>query len=495
MQQQVSQQPISEQQNIQQQVPQQQSVQQQTQEQPAKPKFEDTLQTEDFLGQTALYNDPFADIQPLNIQNTEANTPVNPQVPENTIQEARTGTLPGFENESQLENNPFDMQMQNSYEPTQPEVGTNPYEVSQQNIEKTSYEVPQQNIERNPYEMPDEKPEEESYEPPSYEPSDYKPADLNKFGSTQDTYSGLSNLGLNNNNRNEYESTIDLARLLTPDKKLVTCLGTSKNGTSFIVNNLAELTSSMGIKTAILDTTTNRNSYYIYTKNEENLREVALNSFDSLINKQPEGIQVNKNLTVFTSLPDDENKVERVDEILETLINNYSLILVDADFNTPIGYFKQTQELYLVQSLDILTIQPLTAFLRKLKSKNALEESKIRIVLNKAVKVRGIQEKTIIGGMAYYTDPAMSYMTELFDRNTVKYITIPFEDETYIRYLENIINCEITLKGYSKAFMQSLKELANMVYPLTGNGGSVYRPPQLGNNNMNSTLNQMRRNY
>ena len=31
-------------------------------------------------------------------------------------------------------------------------------------------------------------------------------------------------------------------------------------------NNLAEITSNMGIDTAILDTTKNRNSYYIYTK-------------------------------------------------------------------------------------------------------------------------------------------------------------------------------------------------------------------------------------
>ena len=34
-----------------------------------------------------------------------------------------------------------------------------------------------------------------------------------------------------------------------------------------------------------------------------------------------------------------------------------------------------------------------------------------------------------------------------------------------------------------------------MVYPLTGNGQPVYRPPQMGNSNMNNTLDQMRRKY
>ena len=302
---------------------------------------------------------------------------------------------------------------------------------------------------------------------------------------------------------NNYVQTIDISSLLTSDKKIVTFVGTSKNGTSFIVNNVAELLSSMGINVAILDTTTNRNSYYIYTKNEEALRNIASNSIEQLSEGIANGIQVNKNLTVFTSLPDEQDFISRVDEILETLVKNYSLILIDCDFNTPVGYFKQSLETYLVQSLDILTIQPLTAFLRELKAKNILEESKLKIILNKFVRIRGVNEKTIIGGMAFYNDPAMSFMTELFDRNLIKYITIPFEEDIYIKYLEGIINCDISLKGYSKTFMQVLKALGNMIYPLVS-GKGTYRPPTIGGTNnqsgvfspsMNDTLNQMKRNF
>ena len=72
------------------------------------------------------------------------------------------------------------------------------------------------------------------------------------------------------------EKSIDLSYLMTPGKKLATFVGTSKNGTSFIVNNLAQFISSTGVNTAILDTTKNRNSYYIYTKNEEELRNIEL---------------------------------------------------------------------------------------------------------------------------------------------------------------------------------------------------------------------------
>ena len=101
--------------------------------------------------------------------------------------------------------------------------------------------------------------------------------------------------------------------------------------------------------------------------------------------------------------------------------------------------------------------------------------------------------------MAYYNDPAMSFMTELFDRNTIKYFTIPFEEETYIKYLEGLINCDISLKGYSKAFMQTLKQLANSVYPLIS-GKVAYQSTQPNNQssfspNINNTLDQMKRKY
>ncbi len=316
-------------------------------------------------------------------------------------------------------------------------------------------------------------------------------------------YSVANSMNMTRTN-NDYVQTIDISSLLTSDKKIVTFVGTSKNGTSFIVNNVAELLSSMGINVAILDTTMNRNSYYIYTKNEESLRNIAANSIEQLSQGIANGIQVNKNLTVFTSLPDERDSINRVDEILETLVKNYSLILIDCDFNTPIGYFKQSLETYLVQSLDILTIQPFTAFLRELKAKNVLEEEKLKVILNKFIKIRGINEKTIIGGMAFYNDPAMSFMTELFDRNMIKYITIPFEEEIYIKYLEGIINCDINLKGYSKTFMQILKALGNMIYPLVS-GQGTYKPPTVGGSNnsqmgtfspsMNNTLNQMKRNF
>ena len=300
--------------------------------------------------------------------------------------------------------------------------------------------------------------------------------------------------------------------LLTGDKKVVAFVGTSKNGTSFVVNNVAQILSSMGINTAILDATQNKNAYYIYTKNDEDLRRTAVNSLDNLMAGRAEGIKVNNNLSVYTNIPSQNVEIKNSHSIMETLVKNHSLILIDCDFNTPIEYFAKAQELYLVQSMDVLTIQPLTEFLRELKIKNALEESKIRIVLNKILRVRGVTGKNIVGGMSNYNDPEMSFMTELFDRNTVKVAAqIPFDEDVYAKYLEGLIECEIKLNGYPKEFKAKLTTLAETIYPLLPNNNnnngkknkknskqgysSNNQYPNSFSSGMNDTLNSMRNRY
>jgi len=212
--------------------------------------------------------------------------------------------------------------------------------------------------------------------------------------------------------------------------------------------------------------TKSKNAYYIYTKNEEDLRQTASESISKLKSGVTDGIQVNKNLTVYTSLPGEDKDFSDVKSIISTLINNYSLVLIDCDFHTDLGYFGAAGEIYLVQSMDVLTIQPLTEFLRNLKTANVLKQEKVKVVINKEQKLRSLSVKTLIGGMAYYNDPGMSFMTELFNKDTVPYCTIPFEMQTYAKYLDGLVNCEVTHKGYSKYFMSSLRELGNMIYPL-----------------------------
>ena len=299
-------------------------------------------------------------------------------------------------------------------------------------------------------------------------------------------------------------SMSNLNSLLSKDKKIVTFLGTTKNGTSFLVNNLALMFSLMGINTAILDMTQNRNSYYIFTDSREELRNIAYTSISKLENGYAEGIKVNKNLTVYTSLPADGNNYENAEPILSTLVQNHSLVLIDCDFDTPPAYFASCQEIYLVQSMDILTIQPLTAFIRDLKFKGAWEPEKARVVINKETKIKCLNNKMIIAGMSRYNGPDMSVMTDLFNRDMVKACSIPFDEKVYAKYLETMATCKLSLSGYSKQFMAKMQILGEMVYPRL-NSKKSYSPVDNKNsnvnndnifsNNTNNTLNQMKNRY
>ena len=249
-----------------------------------------------------------------------------------------------------------------------------------------------------------------------------------------------------------------------------------------------------------MDLTQNRNAYYIYTKNEEELRNQSNYIMKNLKIGRADGIQEHKNLTIYTSPFENDENLEAVEPIIQTLLSMHTVVLMDCDFTTPMRYFKYAQEIYLVQSMDILTIQPLTAFLRQLTDKGMFEENKARVVLNKFIGTKEINEEILIGGISIYNDAAMTLRKELFNRKTVPHITIPFDLKSYLRYLDGLVVCDISLKGYTKDFLQCLQSLASMVYS-TGKKDAKYAPPSIKNNNnsfspkMNNTLNQMKRNY
>ena len=110
----------------------------------------------------------------------------------------------------------------------------------------------------------------------------------------------------------------------------------------------------------------------------------------------------------------------------------------------------------------------------------------------------------------------MTLQRDLFNAQTIKSVTIPFEMETYAKYLESIAMCNLNLNGYSQNFLNSLETLKNMVYPLISGGSynnnsqvkteekrglfgnkknknTAVQGPQFSSN-VNDTLNKMRTN-
>ena len=283
------------------------------------------------------------------------------------------------------------------------------------------------------------------------------------------------NQNTNNMNYNYVEQTPNMNRNMdvqvqnvanqVNSKNVFSFVGTSKNGTSFLVNSLAILFSSIGINTAIVDLTKNKNDYYMCTNNEDRLREIATLSIIKLEKGIAEGVQINKNLSVYTGLPTNDTNKLNSRAVIDTLKKNHTLILLDCDFETNLEYYTYSNQIFTVQSLDVLTMQPLTIHLKKLKELGIISDSKISVILNKEVPVKGLTKKLMIGGLSMYNSPNMEKRVQLFNKDNVKVYSVPFDIQAYQKYLENIVHCKFEITGYPKKFITELQLIAENIYP------------------------------
>ena len=286
-----------------------------------------------------------------------------------------------------------------------------------------------------------------------------------------------------NNPQNENNSFV-----IAGNGKIVSFVGASKNGTSFIVNCLALLLANDGIKVAIADFTKNKNSYYLFTDNDSEKVKIAANSLKNLSNGIVDGLKIKNDLYLFTSVPD-ENVDEKLDKnkILNTLSENFDIVILDCDFKSDSVYFAESDEIYLIQSMDVFTIQPLTKFLSDYK--NIIDASKLHIVINKYLKLKKLDYKMVIAGMSKYNDPSMALQRDLFNPKKITYNLIPFDTKTYESYLEAIALCKININEFSNNVIDSLEELKSRVYPLVEQQGAnrkrINNQNRMNNNNMN----------
>ena len=315
--------------------------------------------------------------------------------------------------------------------------------------------------------------------------------DINKQFNNEvngDIYSQFNNKSslINENENNPQNENNNF--VIAGNGKIVSFVGASKNGTSFIVNCLAVLLANDGIKVAIADFTKNKNSYYLFTDNDSEKVKIAANSLKNLSNGIVDGLKIKNDLYLFTSVPD-ENVDEKLDKnkILNTLSENFDIVILDCDFKSDSVYFAESDEIYLIQSMDVFTIQPLTKFLSDYK--NIIDASKLHIVINKYLKLKKLDYKMVIAGMSKYNDPSMALQRDLFNPKKITYNLIPFDTKTYESYLEAIALCKININEFSNNVIDSLEELKSRVYPLVEQQGAnrkrINNQNRMNNNNMN----------
>lgn len=265
------------------------------------------------------------------------------------------------------------------------------------------------------------------------------------------------NEGINKNEKIDY-------------KKTVIFVGANKSGTTFTVNAVAHSLADNKIPVGILDMTRDKSLYYIYNQDDKTLRNIALECMQRLGEGEDSYMPIRKFLKVYTSMPGqnvDTRRGLRNKNIIDTVGRNNSIVIVDADFSTPLEYFTSADEIYIVQDLDIIRMQETTLFLRELKARG-VPMTKIRIVINKYVKTM-LTPKKLVEGLSYYNDPQMSFIDEILD-SKVPYYLIPFSVDNYVKYIDGLYKNSLEYKKYSPDFLNAIGDLSSNVYKRSPQG-------------------------
>ena len=273
--------------------------------------------------------------------------------------------------------------------------------------------------------------------------------------------------------RNVYEIPKDY-------KKIVCFVGAPKSGTTFCINAIGTYLARNKVKTAICDVTRKRDTYTIYTYDNEGKRAIAAESLKYASNGLNEPLIYEK-LSIYTGMPGDDRKQYDASVAIDTIMQNNNVILIDTDFTTPYDYFRLCQEIYLVQDMNVLNISQTTMFLRELKS-HGVPMNKIRIIINKHVRC-SLTAKDIIDGIATYTSYDLKMFDELFNSATIPYYILPFDQENYTKYIEMLYKYTNKFSTFSEEFTSNLSKIINAIYPIGGivSNRNTYTPQRKKN--------------
>ena len=256
-------------------------------------------------------------------------------------------------------------------------------------------------------------------------------------------------------------------------KKVVCVVGAPKVGTTFCINAIATSLFRRDIKVGIVDLTRKRDTYTLYTYDNEGKRAIAAESMKYASNGLNEPLVYGK-LSVYTGMPGEDRKQYNPANVVETAMNNNSVVLIDCDFSTPVDYYRLAQEIYVIQDMDVLNVNLITIFLRELKTRG-IPMNKIRVIINKHVKC-GLTSKDILDGIATYTSPDLKMFDDLFTASEMTYHILPFDQENYVKYIEMMYKYSNTFNSFTREFKESLDQIVNAIYPIgiTNYGGNTY---------------------
>ena len=248
-------------------------------------------------------------------------------------------------------------------------------------------------------------------------------------------------------------------------KKTVCFVGAPKVGTTFCINAIGTYLAKQKVKTAFVDLTRKRDMYTIYTYDNTGKRNIAGDSLRYASNGKNEPLIYDK-LSIYTAVPGEDRKSYNPSVLVNTIVKNNNVVLIDADFSTPLDYFRLAQDIYIVQDMNILNISQITMFLRELKQRG-IGTDKIKIIINKYVNC-SLSSKDIVDGIATYTSYDLKMYDELFNPKRIQYFILPFDVENYKKYIDMVYKYSNKFSTFTKDFQENLNQIINTIYPTKG---------------------------
>lgn len=248
-------------------------------------------------------------------------------------------------------------------------------------------------------------------------------------------------------------------------KKTVCFVGAPKVGTTFCINAIGTYLAKQKVKTAFVDLTRKRDMYTIYTYDNTGKRNIAGDSLRYASNGKNEPLIYDK-LSIYTAVPGEDRKSYNPSVLVNTIVKNNNVVLIDADFSTPLDYFRLAQDIYIVQDMNILNISQITMFLRELKQRG-IGMDKIKIIINKYVNC-SLSSKDIVDGIATYTSYDLKMYDELFNPKRIQYFILPFDVENYKKYIDMVYKYSNKFSSFTKDFQENLNQIINTIYPTKG---------------------------
>lgn len=248
-------------------------------------------------------------------------------------------------------------------------------------------------------------------------------------------------------------------------RKTVIFVGAPKTGTTFCINAIGTYLAKQKVNTAMVDMTRKRDLYTIYTYDNTGKRNIAGDSLRYASSGKNEPLIYDK-LSIYTAVPGEDRKSYNPNLLVDTISKNNNVVLIDADFSTPLDYFRLAQDIYIVQDMNILNVNQITLFLRELKQRGIGME-KVKIIINKYVDC-SLSTKDIIDGIATYTSYDLKMFDELFNPKRIQYFVLPFDVDNYTKYIDMVYKYSNKFSSFTKNFQDNLNQIINTIYPTKG---------------------------